>query len=48
LAVGQANDAQDDLDASLKLDGLPGEGKTDLVTRRYPTQPTTVAALTRF
>jgi hypothetical protein len=26
--------AQDDLDAYLRLDGLPGEGKTDLVTRR--------------
>jgi hypothetical protein len=26
--------AQDDLDAYLKLDGLPGEGKMDLVTRR--------------
>jgi hypothetical protein len=26
--------AQDDLNAYLKLDGLPGEGKTDLVTRR--------------
>jgi hypothetical protein len=33
-AAADAFTAQDDLNAYLKLDGRPGEGKTDLVTRR--------------